>query len=341
MLRRTYCNVKPRHAFTLVELLVVIAIIGILVGLLLPAVQAARDAARRIQVQNNLKQIGLATQNFHDARKKLPPAFTFHRNYKGPNLIANGWLESNAFLYMLPYIESGAFAAIADSQGTGFTYYGSRNNSFIPPSYVNPSDASRSDGKYVCRLDGPMAVTGFGANYQALGGVLQRNTGTTAAPVYAKMLDTSKSLASLSDGTSNTILYAERRSVMQDFSPNTTGIDVDYASYNNWNFPIIDPDWYLGVPFSPVFGLPAIAGKPAMDFRGPQGILAKFQSDCRYQDNSIPARTCNPWLAHAPRSSGIFVALGDGSVQFMSAGVDAQLWWNMMRPDDGSVIGEY
>lgn len=334
MLSRSFAK---RRAFTLVELLVVIAIIGILVGLLLPAVQAARDAARRMQVQNNLKQIALASHNFHDARKKLPPAFTFHRNYKGPDLVANGWPEANAFIYILPYLESGAFAAIADNQGIGLTYYGSRNNSFIPPSYTNPTDASRPDGKYICRLDGPMAVTGFGANYQALGGVLQRKVSGT----YQKMLDTTKNIAGLADGTSNTIIFAERRSVMQDFSPNTTGIDTDYACYNNWNFPIIDPDWYLGVPFTPVFGLPATAGTPSMNFRGPQGIAAKFQSDCRYQDNTQPAKTCNPWLAHAPRSSGIMVALGDGSVHMLSSSMEPQQWWNMMLPADGAVINEF
>jgi len=61
-----------RPGFTLVELLVVIAIIGVLVGLLLPAVQAAREAARRSGCQNNLKQIGLALQNFHDTRDSFP-----------------------------------------------------------------------------------------------------------------------------------------------------------------------------------------------------------------------------------------------------------------------------
>ncbi|MCI0334578.1 MAG: DUF1559 domain-containing protein [Planctomycetes bacterium] len=91
-------NAKPamRHGFTLVELLVVIAIIGVLVALLMPAIQAAREASRRSQCQNNLKQIGIGIHNFHDAKKKLPAS---------GRPTAASTVRIGTLVYLLPYIE--------------------------------------------------------------------------------------------------------------------------------------------------------------------------------------------------------------------------------------------
>jgi prepilin-type N-terminal cleavage/methylation domain-containing protein len=100
------CQPRPPHGFTLVELLVVIAIIGILVALLLPAVQAAREAARRAQCTNHLKQIGLAIHNFHDARKGFPRSrMACHHGtwatelwpYLEENSLADQWDKVKAF----------------------------------------------------------------------------------------------------------------------------------------------------------------------------------------------------------------------------------------------------
>ena len=143
------------RAFTLVELLVVIAIIGMLIALLLPAVQAAREAARRMQCANTLKQIGLAVHNFHDARKGLPPS------------ALNAISRNSFWVYIMPYIEQSANYQLLDNDGQRQSGWwdnlsAEQKNALASISYMKCP--SRRGGALICNgeSDGSKGAWGLG-----------------------------------------------------------------------------------------------------------------------------------------------------------------------------------
>ena len=205
-------NLKPRKrrgssGFTLVELLVVIAIIGVLVALLLPAVQAAREAARRMQCQNHMKQISLAVHNYHDTFLGLPPGE------------ANGtYGGSSALAAILPYLEQGsAFAQYDFTKGNSdpvnlsavsqkIPTYVCPSCVFVRPVPTAPCDANnRAPGTYAFSTGSLDPYGSDALGNPNNGAIVNGNSGRT-------------SLASIVDGTSNTFLSGESHWGFKDYT---------------------------------------------------------------------------------------------------------------------------
>lgn len=202
----THVSKRRSRGFTLVELLVVIAIIGILVALLLPAVQAAREAARRMQCSNNLKQLGLALHNYHDTYKSLPAS-------GGVDLptvaggVNEGWNAWSGLASILPYIEQGPlYDQINFSYNFNANLTGAQHSSVIRrtrlDAFVCPSDpgsnvnytADMAPSSY-CLSHGPAASWNMAPGVEP--GVFDKN-------YFCRLGD-------ILDGTSNTIAAAEAK----------------------------------------------------------------------------------------------------------------------------------
>ncbi len=222
--------------FTLVELLVVIAIIGILIGLLLPAVQAAREAARKSQCKNNLRQIGLALQNFESARGTLPTGGQGSKQITlSPPSFQTSWDVQGTFANILPYMEQGSSAAMMD---LNYAYNDKRGTTNAQAAKTQITNfLCPSNGKYE---DDPL---GYGqADYApTVGTAIDPNTGlpngATQAPGALGIGFTPMAL--ILDGTSQTIIMAEDNPVT--FAMVTTAGNPDPATAAGYNVDVPPP----------------------------------------------------------------------------------------------------
>jgi len=284
-------------------LLVVIAIIAILIGLLLPAVQKVREAAARMSCSNNLKQMSLATIHCADQNGgKLPPSIGLYPTGRPQPGQSNGGI----YLHILTFLEQqGLYNSTAipfDDQPPG----DGRNGHNPTYSQWTPGVQQSHVKTYVCPSDQTWSE-GLGgySSYGANGRVFRHNyswgnVGLLRFP------------ASIPDGTSNTIFYTEKLAQCDN-----TGLGGGPYINNFW------PDW------GPIIGSPDCPG----GFCAPTGPANIFQS----QPVGKPAH-CVDWRASASHTQGINAALGDGSVRFVSANVDPNIWWFALTPDLGEVI---
>jgi prepilin-type N-terminal cleavage/methylation domain-containing protein/prepilin-type processing-associated H-X9-DG protein len=215
MTRRCVSGSVPRRAFTLVELLVVIAIIGILIALLLPAVQAAREAARRTQCTNNLKQMGLGLHNYHDTFKSFPPGWI---RFWDP--VAGSWATNGSRFgwasFLLPYVEQKPLHDQLDMQQYSLeqvvsTPAGLALLQTSIDSYLCPSGKSDVMNKNTSRdYNGSFVAS---SNYAGVKGVSARGSNDGLGVLWASSGRPGRgavSFSKITDGTSNTFAIGER-----------------------------------------------------------------------------------------------------------------------------------
>lgn len=221
-----------RRGFTLVELLVVIAVIGILVALLLPAVQAAREAARRTHCANNLKQLTVAAQNYHDTRGSFPPAFILVPKSNGS--FAGGttlWVE------LFPYLEEHNLQWAWDYSDYRNNLRGGRNATsahviqvLLCPSHLrleNPVDWTKRSQHWphLAWADGFYAASHYGGN----GGTLPFNLFSDPSEDGVFFQSSRVRLADITDGTSNTFLFGERSQEDPEYDRLTAAFDPGFG----------------------------------------------------------------------------------------------------------------
>jgi prepilin-type N-terminal cleavage/methylation domain-containing protein/prepilin-type processing-associated H-X9-DG protein len=314
-------NSRP-HGFTLVELLVVITIIGILIALLLPAVQAAREAARRMQCTNNLKQIGLALATYENTAGAFPigvywSSCPIGSGANGPNGQCggrNGWIVA-----ILPYVElQNVYNSLNLIPATGHSI-GDANNAVIYrtiiPTYRCPSDVDMpaSNGQSRSNYAGCFSPDGWLVEKDAYPTRMNYDN-PSGNPATGKAMfnwNISRTTADVRDGTSHTVVVSEVLA-----GDMTTGhSDVRGSWWNEWgysysnrntpNSPIPDAIWSV------------VAGAP-YNF-----CVSTLDKPC---DGSATLWSAETYAARSHHAGGVNACLVDGSVQFVSDQVNLFVW---------------
>ncbi len=335
---------RDRRGFTLIELLVVIAIIAVLIALLLPAVQQAREAARRSQCKNNLKQLALAMHNYHDIYDAFP---TNYRKVGG-----NAWEALSANYAILPYIEQSPLYKQSEANiGSWGWIYGNTMNTSLSAFKCPSSPPAPARGTVSGGWDGP------GGNYGWC-------TGSSVETVWAgtrfngmMAYSVNRRMADVTDGLSNTLMASEFLSgTGQTGSAGRYPYDVFYVGNGpltgvaNRDFPTAAELTSIGTAArnSPI-GFKSNNGTMWAWYAVGQSTLTTAAPP-NWQYPTVGGDCCPGgahdwgWGIFPPRSlhsGAVNGALGDGSVRTISDNVDLLTFQRLGNRSDGNPLGDF
>jgi prepilin-type N-terminal cleavage/methylation domain-containing protein len=304
-----------RRGFTLIELLVVIAIIAILIALLLPAVQQAREAARRTQCKNNLKQIGLAVHNYESTHRVFPPSSTSGLGAGVWGYPGTGDSDPSIHLHsfaslILPYIDAANLYQSIDYSVSSLAVANRDAAATVLPFYRCPSYTGADFS------DDPLYVTTVGydrfaiRNYVAMGAQTVVGLSGAIEPEGVMYPGSRTGFNNITDGTSNTLMIAETREESA-----SVWIDGTTAAVAARAFTLMPPSFAadgVSINFEPYF---------------PAGIFP----------NSIGQN----WGPSSEHVGGAHHLLCDGSVHFLSENMDDGVYDALTTRNSGEIVGEF
>jgi prepilin-type N-terminal cleavage/methylation domain-containing protein len=331
--------------FTLIELLVVIAIIGILIGLLLPAVQKVREAAARMQCTNNLKQIALACHNYENTYGQLPPGWT-HDVSPWPNRQSDSlWYHLLPYLEQQPLFNQGTKSnPVVNSDGYNHKVAVVEVAPVFVKAYVCPSDSTNPS-----HVTGPIsqAVHGQPPVVTPQGVQLSYSTGSYVGNVMVLDPSIPRPISTgMPDGSSNTAMIGHR---LEKCDPRT----VWGVTFDVYNFMFAEPRNFSPYRSIAMFGMPTyfdvngnatqVGGVLGSNVtkRNARGVRRQNQD---FTQGGLPFQIkprpgfCQPFAMVTPHEVMV-IALGDASVRAVSGNVSAATWKDAWTPGDGRVLG--
>jgi prepilin-type N-terminal cleavage/methylation domain-containing protein/prepilin-type processing-associated H-X9-DG protein len=316
--------------FTLIELLVVIAIIGVLVALLLPAVQAAREAGRRTQCINNLKQIGLAMNSYHTAFNAFPPAKIFSGSCTKPNGGHGFVLNTTGLTLILPYMEQKPLHdAYNFNQASCNSAWNGGNTIVMGSAAVNTTVVGTMIAAFVCPSDARAEVVDTGLADQTqyarqnarrcsylLSVALHTEFDCVASGKPTRLdqgaffNDMSSAIKDFRDGASSTILVGESRQIKSDVAFGPYWGAGTHSSTHGQILPTTAVSYKLWLP-NASYGTTG----------GPN-----------------PGNLPGPWVFSSMHPGSINVVMCDGSVKAIKNGISPTVWWSLATIRGGEVV---